>query len=374
MKAIILVLDSFGIGGAADARQYGDEGSNTYRAIAKGIKVPNLVRLGLNNIDFVDATPKCEAPVASYARLIESSCAKDTTTGHYELMGIVTRTPYPTYPQGFDKEIIDQLIKAWGVGGVLGNKAASGTQIIEELGNEHLATGYPIVYTSADSVLQIACCDTLYPIDKLYDMCIKARRIMCGKNNVARVIARPFAIDEDGHFYRTAQRKDFGLVPQEQSVLDVLQQHGIETIAIGKINDIFSGAGISRAIEAHNNREVVDATIDAIKRYDNCLIFSNLVDFDMLYGHRNDVEGYKKCLEDFDLRLPEIIKVMDKEDLLVITADHGCDPSTPSTDHSRENVPAIFYTPKDKNVCNYGTIQGFDFVGKQICKFFKINK
>lgn len=372
MKAILLVLDSFGIGGAKDAKQYGDEGSNTYFAISQGINIPNLVSFGLNNIDGVDVEPKADKPKASFARLCELSCAKDTTTGHFELMGIVTTRPYPTYPHGFDEDIISRLTKAWGVDGVLGNEPASGTEIIARLGKEHLATGYPIVYTSADSVLQIACCNTVYSTDRLYEMCEEARKIMTGKDGVARVIARPFAIDEDGNFYRTADRKDFGLPPQGESVLDKLQRGGVKTIAIGKINDIFSGAGIDQSITAHGNKEVVDATIRAMRECDNCLIFSNLVDFDMLYGHRNDIEGYKRCLQDFDARLPEIVSAMHDTDLLIITADHGCDPSTPSTDHSRENVPALFFS-KGVTSCNLGTIDGFDFVGEQILKFFKIN-
>lgn len=372
MKAILLVLDSFGIGGAKDAACYGDEGSNTYLSISQGINIPNLVSFGLNNIDGVSILPKCSAPKASYARLVELSRAKDTTTGHFELMGIVTDKPYPTYPHGFDADIISRLTEAWGVDGVLGNEAASGTEIIARLGNEHLATGYPIVYTSADSVLQIACCNTIYSTQRLYEMCEQARKIMTGKDGVARVIARPFAIDEQGNFYRTAERKDFGLPPQGESTLDILQRNGVKTIAIGKINDIFSGVGIDEAIVAHGNREVVDATISAMRQYDECLIFSNLVDFDMLYGHRNDIEGYKKCLQDFDASLVEIVEAMQDDDLLIITADHGCDPSTPSTDHSRENVPALFYS-KGVSSRNFGTIDGFGFVGEQILKFFKIN-
>ncbi len=374
MKAIVLVLDSFGIGGASDAAAFGDEGSNTYSAISGGINVTNLVRMGLNNIDNVSVLPKCDNPIASFGRMVEKSVGKDTTTGHFELMGMVTSRPYPTYPDGFDEGIIAQLTKAWGVGGILGNKSASGTQIIEELGDEHLKSGYPIVYTSADSVLQIACHDSIYPIEKLYDMCKIARRIMCGENNVARIIARPFSTNAKGEFYRTADRKDFGLVPIQKTTLNKLQESEVQTIGVGKINDIFSGYGIDKHVVAHTNEEVITATIDTIKQNDNCFIFSNLVDFDMLYGHRNDVVGYRKCLEHFDRRLPEILDVLENDDLLIITADHGCDPSTPSTDHSRENVPVLFYQKSMENVENLGTIIGFDWVGKKIEEFFKIHQ
>ena len=372
MKAIVLVLDSFGIGGAHDAAAFGDEGSNTYLAISHGINVPILVQMGLNNIDKVSVLPKCDNPIASFGRMVEKSVGKDTTTGHFELMGLVTDRPYPTYPNGFGEEIIKQLVKAWNVGGVLGNKSASGTQIINELGKEHLKSGYPIVYTSADSVLQIACHDSIYPIERLYDMCKIARHVMCGENNVARIIARPFSTNSKGEFYRTADRKDFGLVPSQKTTLNKLQESGVQTFGIGKINDIFSGYGIDKHVVAHTNEEVINATIDTIKQNDNCFIFSNLVDFDMLYGHRNDVEGYRKCLEYFDRRLPELVQAMDLGDLLIITADHGCDPSTPSTDHSRENVPLLVYQKSCKNSINLGEIIGFDWVGNKVEEFFDI--
>lgn len=372
MKAIVLVLDSFGIGGAHDARLFGDEGSNTYLAISENINVPNLVKMGLNNIDGVNMLPKCDNPIASYGRMVEKSVGKDTTTGHFELMGLVTSKPYPTYPNGFGDDIVRKLIDVWNVDGILGNKSASGTQIIQELGDEHLRTSCPIVYTSADSVLQIACHDSLYPIERLYEMCEQARNVMSGDDNVARIIARPFSTNSKGEFYRTADRKDFGLVPCQKTTLNKLLESGVETIGIGKINDIFSGYGISRHIVAHSNQEVISVTIQAIKEYDNCFIFSNLVDFDMLYGHRNDVAGYRACLEYFDKRLPEILEVLQNDDLLIITADHGCDPSTPSTDHSRENVPLLVYQKSNKNAINIGTVEGFDWVSKELEEYFKI--
>lgn len=368
MNIICMVLDSFGIGNAPDSESYNDFGSNTYKAIADDIFIPNLKKLGLNNIDGVDFAEPSKSPLASFGRLIEKSCGKDTTIGHFEMMQVITTTPFPTYPNGFPADVINMLQSAWNTS-IIGNVAASGTQIINELGDKHCATKFPIIYTSADSVLQIACNEDIYPIKTLYEMCTAARKLLVGKHCVARVIARPFKKSADGTYYRTSNRKDFGITPPTPSTLNVLQNRGVQTIGIGKIFDIFSGNGIDKNVVAHSNEEVITATINQISTVCNSFIFSNLVDFDMLYGHRNDVLGYKNCLQQFDMRLPEIIKSLNDDDILILTADHGCDPSTPSTDHSRECVPLLIYS-KNLTTKNFGTIVGFDFVGKFILEKF----
>ncbi len=369
MKAILIVLDSFGIGNAPDAALYGDAGSNTYRAICDGIRIPNLIGMGLHCIDGVDLPSPRMTPSASYGCMIERSAGKDTTTGHWELCGLVSNQPMPTYPNGFPQEIVERLQAAWGVE-ILGNCAASGTQIIARLGEEHLRSGKPIVYTSADSVLQIACAESLYPLEKLYEMCRIARKIMCGAHAVGRIIARPFERLADGTFRRTEGRKDFALAPIGETVLDRLSARGISVVGIGKIFDIFAGRGITDSIVAHGNEEVGAALLDACDRYrDNALIFANFVDFDMLYGHRNDVAGYRACLERFDEYLPQLLERIGDDDLLIVTADHGCDPSTPSTDHSRECVPLLIYRPRRAGRA-LGTISGFDYVAGEIERFF----
>lgn len=369
MKAILVVLDSFGIGNAPDAALYGDAGSNTYRAICDGIRIPNLIGMGLHCIDGVDLPSPRMTPSASYGRMIERSAGKDTTTGHWELCGLVSNQPMPTYPNGFPQEIVERLQAAWGVE-ILGNCAASGTQIIARLGEEHLRSGKPIVYTSADSVLQIACAESLYPLEKLYEMCRIARKIMCGAHAVGRIIARPFERLADGAFRRTEGRKDFALAPIGETVLDRLSARGISVVGIGKIFDIFAGRGITDSIVAHGNEEIGAALLDACDRYrDNALIFANFVDFDMLYGHRNDVAGYRACLERFDAYLPRLLERIEDDDLLIVTADHGCDPSTPSTDHSRECVPLLIYRPRRAGRA-LGTISGFDYVAGEIERYF----
>lgn len=367
-RAFVLVVDSFGIGGAADAHLFGDEGSNTYKAISENIKVPNLIKLGFNNIDGVQNEPKEQNPIGSYARLIEKSMAKDTVTGHLEIMGLETVKPLPTFPNGFPQEIVEKLESAFGVS-MLGNEAASGTEIIERLGEESTKSGCPILYTSADSVLQIAANEDVIPVEKLYEMCEKAREIMSGDFAVGRIIARPFRKGMVG-YYRTANRKDYSLPPQGKTMLDTLNAKGYEVKGIGKIRDIFSGQGLTEHIESHSNKEGYEKiNIELEKDFDG-LVFVNLVDTDMLYGHRNDIEGYRKCVERFDEFVGTMIPKLTENDLLVITADHGCDPSTPSTDHSRENVPYISYQKGEKSV-NYGTVEGFVFVGNQVEKFLK---
>ncbi len=367
----LIVLDSLGIGGAADAAKFGDEGSNTYKAIYPYLKVPNLSALGFNNIDGLDFAMSVENPVADHARLVELSQGKDTTTGHYEIAGLIVKSSYPTYPDGFPEETVVRLCNAWGVDGVLGNKAASGTAIIKELGEEHERTGLPIIYTSADSVLQIAASVDTFGLDRLYDCCEKARKIMCGKDSVGRIIARPFSKDAGGNFYRTADRRDYALKPPAKTVLNALSEQGVEVVSVGKINDIFCGYGITKSLVAHGNKEVGDQILKFRAEKDS-LVFANFVDFDMLYGHRNDVIGYAECLNAFDKILPSIISRLKDDDMLIITADHGCDPSTPSTDHSRENVPLLIYG-KGRKGRNLGTIQGLYHIAEIIAEYFGVD-
>ena len=366
----LIVLDSLGIGGASDAAAFGDEGSNTYKAIYPYVNAPCLHSLGFDNIDGIDFGAPVVLPEASFARLVEKSAGKDTTTGHYEIAGLIVRSPHPTYPDGFPARIIDKLCAAWGVDGVLGNKAASGTEIIKELGEEHEKTGLPIVYTSADSVLQIAASVETFGLDRLYDCCEKARKIMSGKDSVGRIIARPFARDKQGKFYRTPDRRDYALLPPAKTVLNALAENGTEVVSVGKISDIFCGYGITKAIPAHGNKEVGDGILNYQAEKD-ALVFANFVDFDMVYGHRNDVKGYADCLNAFDGILPDILDKIGDDDMLIITADHGCDPSTPSTDHSRENVPLLIYT-KGKKAKNLGTIDGFYYIAERIADFFGV--
>lgn len=366
----LIVLDSLGIGGAADADKFGDAGSNTYKAIYPYLNIPNLRALGLDNIDGTDFGTPVASPAASYGRLVERSEGKDTTTGHYEIAGLIVKTPHPTYPDGFPARITDKLCAAWGVDGVLGNKAASGTEIIKELGEEHERTGRPIVYTSADSVLQIAASVETFGLGRLYDCCEKARTIMSGKDSVGRIIARPFARDAEGAFYRTPDRRDYALMPPAKTVLNALSEKGTGVVSVGKISDIFCGYGITEALPAHGNREVGERLL-AYKPQKDALVFANFVDFDMVYGHRNDVKGYAECLNAFDRILPDILNKPGDEDMLIITADHGCDPSTPSTDHSRENVPLLIYRKGNKGK-NLGTIDGFYYIAELIADFFGV--
>ena len=361
-RVTVLVVDSFGIGGAVDAKDYGDEGSNTYLSISEGINVPNLVSLGLNNIDDVAIKPKAEKPLGKYARLAEKSVGKDTTCGHFEIAGLITKKPYPTFPNGFPDEIVQKLELAFGRQ-IIGNCAASGTEIIAQMGDVSSNEGKPIVYTSADSVLQIAANEDVIPLDELYDMCSKARAIMSGEDfGVGRIIARPFKLGSKG-YYRTSNRRDYSLPPQEATMLDRLKEKGLEVVGVGKIHDIFCGKGLTKHIPSHSNKEGLEIVLTELGRDFSGLIFANLVDTDMLYGHRNDVEGYRKCVEEFDGYLGKIMQALKDYDAVIVVADHGCDPATPSTDHSRENVPYLFYG-KDIKPENLGTILGFDYVAK----------
>lgn len=375
-RGIIIVLDSVGIGAQPDAGLYGDEGSNTLGHIHKELKdlpwfsLANLERLGLGYIDGVDYLNKSHPAIGSFARMMELSKGKDTTTGHWEIAGIVLDKPFPVYPDGFPAEIIQSFEEAIGRK-TLGNYPASGTQIIAELGAEHMKTGFPIVYTSADSVFQIAAHEEVIPLETLYDMCQKARQILTGEHAVGRVIARPF-LGSPGDFRRTENRRDFSLTPIRKTILNYAAEHGYEVRAVGKIEDIFNGSGITHAVHTGGNMDGVDRTIAWLKEDFFGILFVNLVDFDMLYGHRNNVEGYGKALTELDGRLPEIINAMKDDDILFITADHGCDPSTESTDHSREYTPLLVYGKKVKPGINLGTRKGFSDIAATIAEYLNV--
>lgn len=342
-RVIIIVLDGVGAGEAPDASLYGDQGSNTLSNTASavgGLVLPNLQRLGLGNIVPIQGVPPAARPEAMYGKMQERSPGKDTTTGHWEIAGLVLDKPFPTYPQGFPSDVITAFEEAVGRG-TIGNRPASGTMIIEELGPRHLATGDLIVYTSADSVFQVAAHEDVVPEEELWEICKKARTILQGDHAVGRVIARPFA-GEPGRFYRTAGRRDFSLAPPGETLLDAAQRAGLEVIAVGKITDIFAGRGITQSIHTGSNAEGVQATIDVLKHGpERGVVFTNLVEFDTVFGHRNDPEGFARALASFDEAVPEIVGSMRTTDLLIITADHGVDPTTPSTDHSREYVPLL---------------------------------
>lgn len=374
-RVIIIVLDSVGIGELPDSKAYGDEGSNTLGHIAQlmeGFRLPNLEKLGLNDIDGVDfpcrVSPKSSVPVGAYGKMAEQSAGKDTTTGHWEISGIILRRPFPVYPEGFPQALIQSFEEKIGRK-TLGNKPASGTVIIQELGDEHVQTGYPIVYTSADSVFQIAAHESVIPIDQQYEICRIAREMLTGEHGVGRVIARPFT-GESGNYVRTDRRKDFAITPPRKTILNVLKDAGLEVRAVGKIEDIFNGSGVTKAVHTHGNTDGVDRTIEWMKDDFEGLLFTNLVDFDMHYGHRNNVEGYGKALMAFDERVPEILDALKEGDLLLITADHGCDPSTPSTDHSREYVPLLITGSSVKKGKNLHIRESFSDIAKTTAEYF----
>ncbi len=374
-RVIWIVLDSVGMGELPDAERFGDKGSNTLGNIAAqvGLSVPNMRKLGLGNIEgMVNIQPESE-PIGCYGRLGEISDGKDTTTGHWEMAGIYSKKPFPTYPNGFPEDVIEAFKTATGMKGVLANCTASGTEIIERLAEEHVKTGFPIVYTSADSVFQIACHEEVYPIEKLYEMCEKARELLKGEHAVGRVIARPF-VGEAGNYTRTANRRDFSLVPPKENLLDYMKSAGLDVIAVGKIEDIFAGAGITEAVHTKDNMDGVQQTLRYMDEDNHGLIFTNLVEFDMKWGHRNDPEGYAKGLEEFDEVLPEILEKMKDEDILIITADHGCDPTTPSTDHSREYVPVLVYGKSLKENVDLKTGATYADIGQTVAQLFDLPK
>lgn len=342
MKRIFLiVLDSLGIGNAPDAKAFGDEGANTLARAARGVSLPNLCALGLGLIDGVDAVEKVDTPLAAYGRLYEESNGKDTTVGHWEMMGLYSEHPLPVYPEGFPGEVLDAFSAATGRG-VLCNLPYSGTDAIRDFGEEHLRTGDLIVYTSADSVFQIAAHEGAVPCPQLYDYCRAARKILTGEHAVGRVIARPF-IGEAGYFTRTANRRDFSLEPHGRTLPDILSAEGFDVISVGKISDIFAGRGITESHPTHGNAEGMETALLMTERDFHGLCFINLVDFDSLYGHRQDAEGYGRALKAFDDFLPYMLSHLGEEDVLILTADHGCDPGDDSTDHTRECVPLLIY-------------------------------
>ena len=371
-RVLLLILDSLGIGELPDAKEYGDEGSNTLGNIsyATVICLPNLEKMGLGLLGDFRGIRRASKPSASYGVMSERSKGKDTTTGHWEMMGIILEEPFPTYPKGFPEDIIDSFKKAIGTD-ILGNIPASGTEISKVLGEEHLGTGKPIIYTSADSVFQIAAHEEIIPPEKLYEICKIARRILVSPHNVSRVIARPF-VGRPGSFMRTANRRDFSVDPPKSTLLDKMKETGLEVVGIGKIEDLFAGHGITRAIHIRNNMDGVDQLINQIDNADTGIIFTNLVDFDTLYGHRNDPTGYARALAEFDKRLPEITARMRDRDILVITADHGNDPTTPSTDHSREYVPLLVYGKKIRSGIDLGIRKTFADIGQTIAEVFKM--
>ncbi len=371
-RVFLIVLDSFGIGEMPDSALYGDKGSNTLHScfLQEGFAVPNLTKLGLFNIDGVAFGKKEKTPTGAYGRMTEKSKGKDTTTGHWEIAGLVSERAFPTYPDGFPEEIISEFQKRTGKK-VLCNKPYSGTKVLEDYGKEHIETGDLIVYTSADSVFQIAAHEDIVPVEKLYEYCRIAREILTGDHAVGRVIARPFE-GRYPHFKRTARRHDFSLVPPKDTLLDELSKKGFDVIPIGKIYDIFAGKGLHRAMPTENNKHGMKLTMKALSENFTGLCFTNLVDFDMLYGHRNDAAGYTKALTEFDLWLGDFMEKMHGTDLLMITADHGCDPITDSTDHSREYTPLLVYGSEIKSV-NLGTRESFADIGKTVADIFGID-
>ena len=373
-RVFLIVLDSFGIGEMPDAANYGDKGSNTLGTVAKSpeFSMPNMEKLGLFNIDGVTAKAPYAAPEGVFARMTEQSAGKDTTTGHWEIAGLISKKPMPTFPNGFPQEMLDEFSKAVGRK-VLCNKPYSGTQVIQDYGDEHRKTGALIVYTSADSVFQIAAHEEVVPVEELYRDCEIARQMLQGNLGVGRVIARPFVGASSGNYTRTSRRHDFSLEPPQDTMLDVLKEAEYDVIGVGKINDIFAGKGITEFVRTQDNADGIEKTMEYMERDFNGLCFVNLVDFDMLYGHRNDVPGYAKALTYFDQQLPKILSALEPEDVLMITADHGCDPGTPSTDHSREYTPFVMYGKNQSHGKNMGTRGSFSDIGATVLDYFGLS-
>ncbi len=369
-RVFLIVLDSVGVGEMSDSKNYGDEGSNTLKScfIQNCFNVPNMEKSGLFNIDGIDYTNGVENPTGAFGRCEEKSKGKDTTTGHWEICGIISEKPMPTYPNGFPEEILREFSEKTGRG-VLCNKPYSGTKVIEDFGKEHMETGKLIVYTSADSVFQIAAHEDIVPIEKLYEYCKLAREILKGEHAVGRVIARPF--EGEYPFKRTPRRHDYSLLPPKKTLIDELAQNGFDIIPVGKIYDIFAGKSMKNSNPTVSNKDGMKKTEEFAETDFNGLCFTNLVDFDMAYGHRNDAEGYAKALCEFDLWLGEFMKKLKDDDILFITADHGCDPLTKSTDHSREHTPLLVYG-KSVRPCNLGTRNSFADIGKTIAEIFGI--
>ena len=371
-RVFLIVLDSVGIGAMDDAAEFGDAGTNTLRSASEGscFHMPNMEQLGLFNIDGIDWKKGVENPKAVYGRMREASRGKDTTIGHWEIAGLISKKPLPVYPNGFPKEILDEFSRMTGRG-VLCNKPYSGTEVIKDYGDEHVLTGKLIVYTSADSVFQIAAHEDVVPVETLYEYCRMARQLLTGEHSVGRVIARPF-IGKDGNYQRTPKRHDFSLEPPGETMLDAIKGAGKEVIGVGKIKDIFAGRCITSYVYTKGNAEGIERTLEYLDQDFEGLCFVNLVDYDMLYGHRNDIEGYAKALTEFDEALPQMISKMREDDLLMITADHGCDPGyTVSTDHSREYTPRIVYGKSIASV-NLGTRDTFADIGATVLDYLGV--
>ncbi|MCR1850026.1 phosphopentomutase [Paeniclostridium sordellii] len=373
-RVIWMVIDSVGIGALPDSEKFGDVNVNTLGNIVKAykdIQLPNMIKLGLSNIYGIDSLDSIDNPIGSFGRASEVSKGKDTTTGHWEMTGVLVETPFKTYENGFPKEIIDEFERKTNRK-VIGNKPASGTAILDELGEQQMKTGEVIVYTSADSVFQIAAHEEIIPLEELYKMCEIAREIMMGENAVARIIARPF-VGKPGEFERTSNRRDYSLSPFEDTVLDTIKKSNLDVIGVGKIEDIFNKQGITEAIHTKDNMDGVDQTINYMKKENKGLIFTNLVDFDSKYGHRRDVEGYKKALEEFDARIPEIIANMKDDDILIINADHGNDPTYKGTDHTREYIPVLVYGKNINKGYNLGTRKSFADIGATVADILNVD-
>ncbi len=370
-RITLIVLDGAGIGAMPDAPEWGDAGSDTFGHIcaSRQLSLPNLQSIGLGNIRPLSGVPPSENPRGGFGKCALKSNGKDTTTGHWEMAGIILERAFPTYPNGFPQPLIDQFIAKTNVPGVLGNIPASGTEIIKQLGEEHVKTGKPIVYTSADSVFQIAAHEEVINLDRLYQICEIARDMLRGEHELGRVIARPF-LGAPGAFYRTENRHDYAVPPPRENLLPLLSDHGLDVVCIGKIASIYDSTGVTQDLTAKNNQQSIDQTINALRVDTRGLIFSNLVDFDMLYGHRRDTEGYARALEHFDQRWPEIEAAMGDGDLVIITADHGNDPTFPGSDHTREYAPLIVYGKKARAGVDLGTRESLSDIGHTIAENF----
>ena len=373
-RICLIVLDSAGIGEMPDAADWGDAGADTLGNILKSRKValPNMQQLGLGNIRKLADLPAVQDPIGAFGKCALMSNGKDTTTGHWEMAGIILKKAFPTYPGGFPPEIVDEFVSEAKVPGILGNVPASGTDIIKELGEEHVRTGKPIVYTSADSVFQIAAHEEIIPVKRLYEICQIARKILDGEHKVGRVIARPFLGTVADNFTRTENRHDYAVPPPNENLLPILKEKGLDVVCIGKIASIYDSVGVTEDLTAKNNEQTVDQTINALRAESRGLIFSNLVDFDMLYGHRRDTDGYAAALERFDARLPEIMDAMRDDDLLIMTADHGNDPTQPGSDHTREYAPLLVYGKSSQGGVDLGTRSSLADIGQTIAENFEV--
>ncbi|MBP3285064.1 MAG: phosphopentomutase [Clostridia bacterium] len=377
-RVILVVMDSAGIGALPDAKQFNDEGVNTFTHVFQannGLAIPNLLKLGLGNIEGNKALGTCDHPIGAYGRMAEKSCGKDTTVGHWEMSGVITKIPFRTNPKGMPEDFIKEFVEKAGLEGVIGNVAGSGTEIMKEYGEEHLRTGYPIVYVSpVDSNFQILAHEETFGLERLYQICEVARGMLKGEREVSRVIARPFVGENKDSFNRTSNRRDYSVPPTGKTMLDVIKSAGQHVAAVGKIEDIFCKIGVTDAVHTKGNMDGVDKTLDYMKTIEDGLIFTNLVDFDMLYGHRNDFVGYGKALEELDKRIPELMAELKEEDILIFTADHGCDPTTPGCDHTREYVPVLCYGKNVKEGVELGTRSCFADLAETILEYLGLEK